>query len=163
MYVRMLNSVYVCLDACYSDFGRVRAIWTHRMIRRSVPVRAVKTRRRFRFKIASFHVSVCSCIISSFIVISSIYICYLLYFMWPSSLFTSMITCIPSWDIKEYSLYLCTWSERLSASFHVIVIHRVYIRPSSIISWTVTLFDPLVSWPSSYLSLIHIWRCRRRG
>jgi len=31
---------------------------THEMIWRSVPIRAVKTRWRFRFKIMSFHVSV---------------------------------------------------------------------------------------------------------
>jgi len=34
----------------------------HGMIRRSVLVRAVKTRRRFSFETASFHVSVCFCL-----------------------------------------------------------------------------------------------------
>ena len=38
---------------------------THGMIRRFMLVRAVKTRRQFKFKAASFHVSVCSCIIFS--------------------------------------------------------------------------------------------------
>jgi len=46
---------------------------THRMIRRSVPVRAMKTRRRFGSKTASFHMSICSYIIFLFIIVSSIY------------------------------------------------------------------------------------------
>ena len=52
----------------------------HRMIQRFVPVHSVKTRRRFRPKIASFHVRVCSCIISLFIV-SVLSICYFYHFM----------------------------------------------------------------------------------
>jgi len=42
------------------------------MIQGLVPVRAVKTRRQFRPKTVSFHISVCFCIISLFIVVSSI-------------------------------------------------------------------------------------------
>ena len=49
---------------------------TYRMIRRSGPVRAVKTKQRFGSKIASFHVSVCFCFISLFTVV--ICICGLL-------------------------------------------------------------------------------------
>jgi len=45
----------------------------HELIWRSVPVRAVKTRRRFGSKTASFHVHVCACIISLFIIVSIIY------------------------------------------------------------------------------------------
>ena len=39
------------------------------MIRRSVPVRAVKTRWRFGSETASFHVSVCFCLISLIIIV----------------------------------------------------------------------------------------------
>ena len=42
---------------------------THGMIRISVPVRTVKTRRRFSSEIASFHVSVCSSVVFYFTVI----------------------------------------------------------------------------------------------
>ena len=42
---------------------------TQEMIQRSIPVNAVET-RQFRPKIASFHVSVCSCIIFLFTVVS---------------------------------------------------------------------------------------------
>ena len=36
-------------------------------------------------------------------------------------------------------------------SFHVLVVWRCWFRPSSDIPYTVTHFDPLVSWPRSYL------------
>ena len=69
---------------------------THEMIQRSVPARAVKTRRRFRPETVSFHASVCSYVISIFTVAVSIrvFICiiscdHLIYF-------TSMITCTTS-------------------------------------------------------------------
>jgi len=65
----------------------------HRMIRRSVVVRAVKTRRRFGSEIMSFHVSACSYV---FIIVGmhlhvTLIISYdfLLYF-------TNLITCITS-------------------------------------------------------------------
>jgi len=48
---------------CYGHDSQAIRRPIHRMICRSVPVRAVKTRRRFGFKTVSFHVSVCSCII----------------------------------------------------------------------------------------------------
>ena len=54
---------YVCLVAWLHHYGPdTQAIRrpTHGMISRFVPVRAVKTRRRFESKIASFHVSACS-------------------------------------------------------------------------------------------------------
>jgi len=77
----------VCSTACCSISDSFGEIWTrcrrsgsdselcllctqymairrliHGMIHISVPVHAVKTRRRFGFKTASFHVSVCSCV-----------------------------------------------------------------------------------------------------
>ena len=82
--VFMCTSVYVCMAACCSDSDPIvrpnlvtgdsdyarcaldkLAIWrpTHEMIWWSVSVRAVKTRWRFGYKIASFHVSVCTVII----------------------------------------------------------------------------------------------------
>jgi len=87
--------ILVCLVACYSissSFGEIRISCRrpghdsdsyrcgpdtegirrpmHRMIRRSVPVHAVKTRRRFGSETSSFHVSVRSCV---FIVIDMLY------------------------------------------------------------------------------------------
>ena len=59
---------------------------THGMIWRSVPVHAVKTRRRFGSKITTFHVSVCSCIIFLLIIVSIIYMLSVS-FQWPSDLF----------------------------------------------------------------------------
>jgi len=59
---------------------------TNEMIWRFVPVNAVKTRRRFRSKTVSFHVSVYSCIIFFFIIVI-LSICYLYHFMWPFNLF----------------------------------------------------------------------------
>ena len=60
---------------------------THEMIRRSVPARIVKTKWRFRSETASFHVSVCSCIIFLFIIASRCQCIYSYYFMWSSNLF----------------------------------------------------------------------------
>ena len=57
---------------CGPDARKIRRL-IYRMIRRSVPVRTVKTRQRFGCKTVSFHVSVCSFIISLFIVVSIIY------------------------------------------------------------------------------------------
>jgi len=34
--------------------------------------------------------------------------------------FTSIITCITSWDINDCSPYLCSWYKYLSTSFHVL-------------------------------------------
>jgi len=45
----------------------------------------------------------------------------------------------------------------LSVSFHVLVVRRYWLRPSSDISWTVTHFDLLVRWPSSYLRIDNIF------
>jgi len=103
---------------------------THEMIRRSVLVRAVKTKLRFGSKIALFYVSVCSCVISLFTVVTG-YLCFtriiscdhLIYF-------TSMITRITSWDINDRSAYLFSWYEHLSASFHVILSSHYWFRTS---------------------------------
>ena len=66
---------------------------TYGMIQRFVPVRALKTRWRFRSKIASFHVSVYSCVIyrcQKYIYVTCFISCdHLLYFI-------SMFACIPS-------------------------------------------------------------------
>jgi len=76
------------------------------MIQRSIPVHAVKTRRKFRSKTASFHVSVCSCVISLSTVVSRhIYVTriiscdHLIYF-------TIMITRIISWDVASIYFYI---------------------------------------------------------
>ena len=98
----------------------------HGMIRKSIPVRAVKTRWWFGSKIVSFHVSVCFCLISLFIVVNMylFYQCdYLMYF-------TSVITCITSWGISDCLPYLYTWYELISVSFHVLVVYHCWLRPS---------------------------------
>ena len=83
------------------------------MIQRSVPVRAVKTRRWFGSKIISFHVSVCSCIIFLFIVISIIYMLLVLFHV-------TVWYIIPVW---------------LHVSFHVMSVsaHFIYTIDISII------------------------------
>ena len=81
---------------------------THVMIWRSVPVRAVKTRRRFGFKTGSFHVSVCSYVFLYLLlpVDVSVSICIILCDC--MIYFTSMITRITS-------------SDTASVYFHIIV------------------------------------------
>jgi len=111
------NPIRTCV-CCGSDRLAIRRP-INGMIRRFLPVRAVKTRRWFGSKTASFHVSVCFCVIFLFIVINA-YSCsihiiscdHLIYY-------TNMFTCITSWDISEHSPYLFCWSEYLLASFHV--------------------------------------------
>ena len=66
-----LELIQIC--GCYGPDALVIRRLTHKMIRRFVPVRAVKIRRWFGFKTASFHVSVCSCIISLFLIVNIIY------------------------------------------------------------------------------------------
>jgi len=61
------NSVYI--GARYGPDTLAIRRPTHGMIRRFVPVRAVKTRRRFGFKTVSFHVIIYSYIISLFTVV----------------------------------------------------------------------------------------------
>jgi len=56
---------------------------THGMIRRFISVRVVKIRRRYGFKTASFHVSVCSCAIFFNYHCHWISVFYSYYFMWP--------------------------------------------------------------------------------
>ena len=99
----------------------------HVMIRRSVLVRAVKTRRWFGSETASFHVSVCFCLfpyfplsINTCVLIFIISCGYLLYF-------TSLITCITSWDIYDCSLYLRSRYELVSMSFHVLVVWHCWL------------------------------------
>ena len=61
----------------------------------------------------------------------SIYICstfifscdYLMYY-------NSVIICITSWGISDCLPYLCSWYEFVSASFHVLVVCRCWLRPS---------------------------------
>jgi len=124
MGVYMCIFVYVCLRvhviACYSvanplmrSNGNRRPkpdlnlclLWTdtlairrpiNGMIRRSVPVHAMKTRWRFGSKTASFHVNICSSIISLFIIASRCSCNYSYHFCDHMIYFTSMITCITS-------------------------------------------------------------------
>jgi len=42
--------------------------------------------------------------------------------------FTSLVTCITSWDISECSLYLYSWFERLFTSFYVVVGHPYWYK-----------------------------------
>jgi len=78
-------------------------------------------------------------ILSSYFSLSVIFICYLYYFMWLfDSYLTSMITHTISYDVSECTLLLYSLSERLSASFHVIVGHPYWFRTSWGIPYTVT-------------------------
>jgi len=102
----------------------------NQMIQRFIPVRAVKIRRRFEFKTASFHVSVCSCIIF-LIIIASLYIYMLIisfhlivWYFWPVDYRTI------TYDISDRTPYVSSWYEYLLVSFHVLVIHRCWPRPS---------------------------------
>jgi len=97
---------YMCLVICYNDAdlfvrsepGNKRprpdldlcSLWTWHigdsqtdpwMIRRSVSVRAVKTRQWFGSKTASFHVSVYFCLVSYFTIVN-MYLFYFYLFMW---------------------------------------------------------------------------------
>jgi len=103
---------------------------THEIIWRSVPVRAVKTRRRFGSKTTSLHVSIYFCVIFLFTVVSE-YLCFLRIILCECLIYsTNMITCIISCDVNECSIYLYSWYERLSASFHVIVGCHYWFRTS---------------------------------
>jgi len=94
---------------------------THVMIRRFILVHAVKTRRWFGFKLTSFHVSVCSYVISLFTIVDA-YLCSICIISCDRLVyFTSMIIHTILCDVGECSLYLYSWYERLSVSFHVIV------------------------------------------
>ena len=112
-----LQEIRICTRYAPDTLAIQRLI--HGMTRRSVPVRAMKTRRQFRFKTTLFHVSVCSCVISLFTVVSRhIYVtriisCDRLIY------FTSVIMRITSWVISERSTYLFYWNDHLSSSFHV--------------------------------------------
>jgi len=78
----------------------------HGMIRRLVPVRAVKTRRRFESEIASFHVSVYSHVFSLFTVASSIHVSIRIISCYYMTYFTSMIIRTISYDISDCTLYV---------------------------------------------------------
>jgi len=102
----------------------------YKMIRRSVLAHTVKTRWQFGSKIASFHVSVCFCVISLFTVINA-YLCYIRIISCDRLIyFTSMITHIISCGTSECSLWLYSLSECPSAAFHVLVFRRRWLRPS---------------------------------
>jgi len=78
---------------------------THRTIQRSIPVRAMKARRRFWSKTASFLVSVCSCAIFLFTVVTG-YLCFICIISCDRLIyFTSMITRIIPCDTSEFSLW----------------------------------------------------------
>ena len=84
---------------CEPDTQAIRRP-THEIIHRSVSVHAVKTRQQFGSKIASFHVSVCSCVftvIGIHLHVTLIISCDFLL------CFTNLITCTISWDIINCS------------------------------------------------------------
>ena len=56
--------------------------------------------------------------------------CYSYHFMWLCVIFTSLVTCITSWDISYCSPYLFSCYELVSISFHVLVVCRCWLRPS---------------------------------
>jgi len=116
---------FMCLAACYSILGSFTRselgnrrfefvpLWTrytddsktdHEIIRRFVPIHAMKIIRRFGSKVASFHVSIYFCVIFLFTNVNR-YLCFtctiscdhLIYF-------TSMIMRIISWVISERPL-----------------------------------------------------------
>ena len=101
---------------------------------RSVPVRVVKTRRRFGFKTVSFHVSVCSCIISSCTVISNIYI-YMLRALY------HVIICfiLPVWLLVPFYVmsvsahFICTLVMSVIYIISCVVVYRFWFR----ISWSI--------------------------
>jgi len=123
--VRVYNCIRVslCVWMCVAAFrtrscgpnsvtgnSNWRPLWTrftgdskliYEMIRRSVPVRAVKTWWQFDSKMASFHVSVCSYVISLFTVVSMRLHVTLIISCERLTYFTYMITCITSWDINN--------------------------------------------------------------
>ena len=118
---------------------------THEIIWRTISVRALKTRWRFRFKIASFYVSVCSCAIFLFTVVTR-YLCFIRIISFARLIyFTSMISCIISCDVCECSLYLYSWFKRLSKSFYVMVGCYHLFGTNWGIPYTVTWFDLLIS------------------
>ena len=124
----------VCLVTCHSDMDplarsgpvtggpdtQVIQRPTHGTNLRSVPVRTVKTRRRFSFKIASFHMSICSYIFSYLLLPVGVHVTIRIISCDCLIFFFSMITCAISYDVSECSLYLYSWYERLSLSFHVL-------------------------------------------
>ena len=129
----------------------------HKIIRRFVAVCAGKIRLRFGSKIASFHVSVCFCLISLFTIVNR-YLCFTCIIYYDHLIyFISMITHIISCDISECSLYLYSWFECLSTSFDVIVGCHYWFRTSLGLSSIVTWFDLLISRPSSYLRIDDIF------
>ena len=73
--------------------------------------------------------------------------------------FTSLITYFTSWVISECPSYIFSWFEYLLASFHVLVVRCYWLRPSIDTSWTVTWFDVLIDWFSSYLRTGGLFSC----
>jgi len=66
--LRYPNPIRICIR-CGADTLVIRRP-THKMIQRSEPVHAVKTRRRFGPKIVSFYVNICSCVIFLFTIVN---------------------------------------------------------------------------------------------
>ena len=108
--------------------SKCQSIWrpTYEMIQRSVPVRAIKTRRRFGSKLVSFHVSVYSCGISLFIIVSSIYILFV-------SFYVTIYFILPVWLLV--SLY------KTSVSVHLIYVANMSIYQCHFIWWLVATID----------------------
>jgi len=120
-----LQEIWIC-----ARYGPdILTIWRpiHGMIRRSVPVRAVKIRRRFGSKIASFHVSVCSCIISLFIVVSIIYMLLVSFH-------------VTVWYILPVWLPVSLHEMSMSVHFNYTVYLNTYQR--HFMWWLVVIIDP---------------------
>ena len=67
---------------------------THEMIRRFLPVRVMKTRRRFGFKTASFHMSICLLVYFNF---SVLFYCFIRMYILFCIIFFMSATIVISW------------------------------------------------------------------
>jgi len=132
MYVRVCMCTSECSVACYGDVDSF--VWselgnkrldsirictrygpdtlviqrpTYEMIQRSILVRAVKTRRWFGCKNVSFNVSICFYVFLYLLLPVDVSASIRIISYYSIINFINMITCIPSWDINEYSPYLC--------------------------------------------------------
>jgi len=124
----------------------------HRIIGWSVLVRAVKSRQRFDFKIASFHVSICSCII--FLIYHCLY-----YYMLPVSFHVTV------WDILTVLLSISLHETSVNSYRIYLVDMNTYWR--HFMWWLVASADSglVVIYPRLLLDLIYwligltrVWR-----
>jgi len=113
-----LNSITGVSNLCHyrPDILVIRRP-TNEMIWRFIPIRVVRTRWRIKSKTASFHVSVCSYVFPYLLLPVGVHVAiriiscdHLLYF-------TSMITCITSWDVSECTLYLYSYRNAYQCYF----------------------------------------------